>query len=960
MACGVYQSPRPKASDKAVDPGRQPGEHARPMLRFVLSFLCVGCASTAAARPPVGLHDLLDTRLIGAESLLSRHREWDGRGVVIAVLDTGVDPSAVGLKTTSAGKVKVLAVRDFSGQGQLSLEQAERVEEGGERLHRTGEITVRGLDSLPAPADGWRVAVLRETAFRQSSVTDLNANGVDTDVFAIAVGDFNGRAAAFVDTDGNLDLRDALRVEDYGVAQQTFTLRPPDPRDAAPLNLALHLEDGELVVHFDDGGHGTHVAGIAAGYRLFGRSDLHGVAPGAQVLSLKIGDNTLAGGATTSDSMRRALDFAGKWSRDHGVPVIANISYGIGSEDEGRSEMDGAVDELMARYPLLVVSISAGNEGPGLSTVGIPASSTLGTAVAAMLPKAAAETLFGSKVADDVLFSFSSRGGEVAKPDLAAPGIASAATAPWDDTDVKAGTSMAAPMVSGAYALVASALVAQNIRLSNATLKRALLGSARPLEGYALTDQGAGVPDVGRAVALARGLAEADEPFLVAGYRVTTAVPTSPSGEGAAAYFRAGTWLPDAEDGQTFTIEPIFYEGQASAAAAHFGLVALSAEAGWLDPSQGRLRFKGAAPQSVVLRHDLSELSPGVTTGRVLGVPEGGDGAPAFSLWTTIVTPHRFTADNDYTLASRGTLAPAALRRYPIQVPPGATSLALDVQAGDFANAQLAVFDPAGRPVTPDEPSVSSRLNTSARLQLTGDRLKPGVWEVVVVASPSGPKTSEYTLSAVFRGLEFAPIRRLTQAVGAPPSGVVTVTNRYDTRFSGTVQGALRGFRRERQVSVEGDAWTYAFEVDGETKEVDFLLRLEPKVYNLFTDVALTVYGGGGEALAKDGFVNGRARLSVPVDGAGHLRLELRGAFANSEKVTGSWTLEVQEDHLRRNPIPISGPPVTLYPSVPVEVEFDLGRVPPRVPDGFNTLGEVVLTDDASGDVWAAIPVITR
>ena len=234
----------------------------------------------------------------------------------------------------------------------------------------------------------------------------------------------------------------------------------------------------------DIGGHGTHVAGIIAGTGAASGGKYRGVAPNARIVSAKVCE---IGGCFTS-----AVLAGMEWAVAEQGARIVNMSIG-GYDFEDIDPLEEAVNDLSAEYGALFV-VAAGNDGPGAKTIGSP-----GTADAALAVGAVDRT--------DQIASFSGRGPRVdnaLKPDITAPGVGivsvrAAGTLIGNEVGpyyaAANGTSMAAPHVAGAAALLSQL----HPDWTGQQLKSALMGSAKMNPALSVFDQGAGRVDVAAA-----------------------------------------------------------------------------------------------------------------------------------------------------------------------------------------------------------------------------------------------------------------------------------------------------------------------------------------------------------------------------------------------------------------------------------------------------------------------------
>ncbi len=193
----------------------------------------------------------------------------------------------------------------------------------------------------------------------------------------------------------------------------------------------------------DGYGHGTHVAGVI-GARANNGQGVAGLAPGCKILPVRIFNNW-----GHSESGRSAA--AVIWAVDHGAKVI-NASWGSPSDSQSTRE---AIDYALSKDVVFVAAVgNSGNDDPKYP-------GALDTAIGVSATNA-----------DDRWASFSTFGEWV---DLAAPGKAVLSTFPVQKGNgykIMEGTSMAAPHVSAAAALVRSQYPDWNVAQVRAQLER--------------------------------------------------------------------------------------------------------------------------------------------------------------------------------------------------------------------------------------------------------------------------------------------------------------------------------------------------------------------------------------------------------------------------------------------------------------------------------------------------------
>ncbi|HEX4745515.1 MAG TPA: S8 family peptidase [Gaiellaceae bacterium] len=297
------------------------------------------------------------------------------------------------------------------------------------------------------------------------------------------------------------------------------------PDLAGRITAAVDFTSGTMTTNTsgDPGGHGTHVAGLVAGDGSRSNGAYTGVAPCANIVDVRVIDAT---GNSNTGLILRGLQWVLANKHTYNIKVV-NMSFGATQSGSYKTDPLATAAQVLTFAGITTV-VSAGNSGPTGQTITSPATDPFVISVGALDDNNTAS------LADDLMATFSSRGrtkyDNLSKPDLVAPGrkmvslLSPGSTIPtmYPDRLVTAvlgtstsllgvvtqvladkpeylrlsGTSMAAPVVSGAVAL----MLERNSTLTPAQVKSRLKKSAKSLSFGSSSDKGAGLLNVLSAV----------------------------------------------------------------------------------------------------------------------------------------------------------------------------------------------------------------------------------------------------------------------------------------------------------------------------------------------------------------------------------------------------------------------------------------------------------------------------
>ncbi len=916
----------------------------------------------------------LSLKNTGVEEFVTLHPEYDGRGTIIIILDTGVDIGVEGLTKTSTGDVKFIDVQDFTHQGDVQLFEADVDVEEGKTIFKDDEekYTVIASDSLQySPKDNkYYIGGFDEIRLMNSDsgAGDLNGDGDMEDVFVMVVFEASEGSESFwvvcLDLNGNGDISDDKPIRNYKDKQDAFSFEYPG--DLPPLTMGLNVlpeeksEDPDSVgivsFHYDDGSHGTHVAGIAGGNKI-GGIDFNGIAPGANMMSMKLGNNLYSGGCTVTESMKKAYLYADKVSREAKVPVIVNMSFGIGSEIEGQAEIETFIENLTKENPYLYICVGSGNEGPGISSVGLPSASYAVFSSGAVLTKEVGSDLYGATLNRDIILYFSSRGGEVRKPDVCSPGANTSTVPNWSGWDRFWGTSMAAPYSAGVMSLLLSAASQEypDIKIPSQLLFKAVRESATKMEGYSNLDQGHGYINAVKAYEILKKYIDEGEVNKFESYFVSALSPNSPNEKAQNLYLRNGSYIRN-EDAFNFSIRRNGFQKNEK----FYRSFNIESDSDWLIPIQKKTYLRNEQGTFVSVKFDKSKMQePGLYTGRLTAYRDDKSGFPEFEMQATVVIPYRFSYEDNYGRSWKSEKVEQGLfKRYFAELPAGQTAMNIKLAASgnEYSRVRYSLYDPDGKGI-----SVSSQVHTldsKNEVEETYFNLEPGVYEIIVDGVFLAKGVSTYDLAVQFYG-----INCLDNEVVDIIDNQLEIVNSFGPAAIYNLKGQLTGYESNQNITLSGsEKFRMPFVLRNGEQSKEFKIELSKTDYNKFTDMALLIYDTDGVKVNSDAlsYSNGSITIDNTSDAdSTEYVFEIVPGFAHETSSADVHITEVTSFNTEYslNVTSDKKSTITLYPSLPKQLQINFDVPNEYFPENSQPVGKISFESSTSKKTEYELPI---